>query len=857
MATVHLARQLDLGRLVALKQLEVLERADPSAAQRFLREARMAGSLSHPNIVTVSEYFEDGGTPYIAMEYVDGGSLRPHVAQHLTLAQIAGVLGELLAGLAHAERQGIVHRDIKPENIMLHDGAALVADFGIALAVSTAGGNRMTETGLSLGTPGYMSPEQATGERVLDARADVYSLGCLLYEMLVGEPPHTGPTIQAVIAAVVTKEAEPVSDRRPSVPANVEAAVHKALAKLPADRFATAEAFVRALSESGTTAPITTIRRAAAKAPDKRRAFIVGGALLGLAAVAILGWMRPQSSHQFMNRYPIFLRDNEGLAVAALGGHIAVSPDGRRIVYVGRGEGNTRLWIKEADQVAPTPIPGTDGAVSPVFSPDGRQLAFPIGGRTVRILSLEGGSPLTLTDSANTTAVDWGDDGYVYFEADSGINRIRATGGPTEPVYKFGEHVIGTEWPMALPGGKGVVFRVRHDGQSPADFEIVAQPLPKGEAHVLLRGVYARYSPTGHLIVVTSDGKLLAVPFDPAKLALTGPPVSLYEGLQANPFAAGFALSPTGTLIYETASQSSSREVVWVTRDGLASPVDPAWKQDGTTTSIALAPNGKAIAVELQRNAKSDIWVKQLPAGPFSRITFGDTNYFRPSWSPDGSQVLFLADRGDGAGVATVRRADGVGPATHLLPKTIGFGHLLESNDGRWLILRRVVTDLGNGDILAAKVGDTSMVTLVGTPARETTPALSPDGKWLAYASDESGTFEIYVRPFPDVSTARWQISTAGGSYPLWSRSGKELFYRNNKNELVAATVITSPTFSVGAQKSLFSLSPFTAAGPVPLYAVAPDDKRFLMMRETAAGESGLLVVSQNWFEELRGRMRR
>jgi serine/threonine-protein kinase len=259
----------------------------------------------------------------------------------------------------------------------------------------------------------------------------------------------------------------------------------------------------------------------------------------------------------------------------------------------------------------------------------------------------------------------------------------------------------------------------------------------------------------------------------------------------------------------------------------------------------------------LQRNAKSDIWVKQLPAGPFSRITFGDTNYFRPSWSPDGSQVLFLADRGDGAGVATVRRADGVGPATHLLPKTIGFGHLLESNDGRWLILRRVVTDLGNGDILAAKVGDTSLVTLVGTPARETTPALSPDGKWLAYASDESGTFEIYVRPFPDVSTARWQISTAGGSYPLWSRSGKELFYRNNKNELVAATVITSPTFSVGAQKSLFSLSPFTAAGPVPLYAVAPDDKRFLMMRETAAGESGLLVVSQNWFEELRGRMRR
>ena len=214
------------------------------------------------------------------------------------------------------------------------------------------------------------------------------------------------------------------------MPPNVEAAVHKALAKLPADRFATAEAFVRALSEPGVSQVMTAARRTAApaKAPDKRRTLLLGGALLGLAAVAILGWMRPQSSHQFMNRYPIFLRDNEAVAVAALGGHIAVSPDGRRIVYTGRGEGNTRLWIKEPDQVAPTPIPGTDGALSPAFSPDGRQLAFEIGGRTVRILSLEGGSPLTLTDSANTTAVDWGDDGYVYFEVDSGISRIRATG---------------------------------------------------------------------------------------------------------------------------------------------------------------------------------------------------------------------------------------------------------------------------------------------------------------------------------------------------------------------------------------------------------------------------------------------
>ena len=337
-----------------------------------------------------------------------------------------------------------------------------------------------------------------------------------------------------------------------------------------------------------------------------------------------------------MNRYPILLRDNEALAVAALGGHIAVSPDGRRIVYVGRGEGNTRLWIKEPDQVAPTPIPGTEGAVSPVFSPDGRQLAFPIGGRTVRTLSL-GAGPVNATDSANTTAVDWGDDGYVYFEADSGINRIRATGGATEPVYKFGEHVIGTEWPVALPGGKGVVFRVRHDGQTPADFEIMVQPLPKGEARVLLRGVYARYSPTGHLIVVTSDGKLLAVPFDPGKLALTGPPCR--TGFR--PIPCRGSLFAHRHLIYETASQSSSREVVWVTRDGVVSPVDPAWKLDGTVGSIALSPNGKAIAVELQRNAKADIWVNRFPQGHFPGSP-SETPTFRPP-GPGRIPSAFLA----------------------------------------------------------------------------------------------------------------------------------------------------------------------------------------------------------------------
>ncbi|MBK5189476.1 MAG: PD40 domain-containing protein, partial [Gemmatimonadaceae bacterium] len=527
-----------------------------------------------------------------------------------------------------------------------------------------------------------------------------------------------------------------------------------------------------------------------------------------------------------------------------------------RIIYMGRGEGTTRLWVKDAGQIAPTAIPGTDGASSPFFSPDGRQLGFVKDGKTVRILPLDGGSPLTLTDSANATAADWGSDGYVYFEVDSGISRIRATGGRTEPVYKFapGDRAIGSEWPVVLPGSKGLLFRLRREGQNASDYEIMAMSLPHGTPHSLIRGIYARYAATGHLVVITADGKLLVVPFDARKLAITGPPVALYEGLETNPFGSAVALSDAGTLIYPTASQASAREIVWVTRDGIATRVDSGWKMDGTINAIALSPNGKSVAVELARNGKPDIWVKQLPGGPFSRITFGDTANFRPTWAPDGAHVLYLGDRGDGGGILFSKRADGVGPATRLLSSKIGFGQAFESANGQWLIGRRVLAEAGNGDILGAHIGDTTVVPLVASPAREGYPALSYDGKWLAYSSDESGTFEVYVRPFPNVGDARWQVSTAGGTAPIWSHSGKELLFRNNHGDLVSAEVSTSPSFTVLAQRTLFSLKSFSFSGPVQVYDLSPDDKKFLMLRETVAGESGLLIVSEHWFEELRAR---
>ena len=857
MATVYLAHDLRHDRKVAVKVLRP-ELAAVIGAERFLAEIKTTAALQHSHILPLFDSGQADGFLFYVMPYVEGESLRDRLKREreLPVDEAVRLAKEVASALDYAHRHGVIHRDIKPENILLQDGQALVADFGISLAVTQAGASRMTETGLSLGTPSYMSPEQATGERLLDARADVYSLGCLLYEMLVGEPPHTGPSVQAVIAAVVTKQPERLGARRPSVPANVEAAVHKALSKIPADRFATAEAFSKALSEPATSATMASVPgfAGAARAPNRRLIAILAAALLLAIALAAWGWLRPRAQ-SFMSRFALFLRSEEAISASALGGHVAISPDGRRLVYVGRGEGTSRLLMKEAGQVNPVALQGTEGGSSPFFSPDGRQIGFIVNGTTVRILPLDAGSPLTLTDKANTTAGDWGSDGYVYFETEFGIARIRATGGAMDTVFAMpaSAHMIGAEWPVVLPGAHAILYRTRREGQGVADYEIMVQPLPRGEPKVLLRGVYARYSPTGHLVVVTSDGKLLLVPFDVRKLVTTGPPVALYEGLASDPFSAGVALSDAGTLVYQTAGRASSREMVWVTREGLATPVDSSWKPDGTISSPALSPDGHTIALELGHGGKVDIWVKELPAGPFSRLTFGDTVHVRPSWSADGSQVLYLSDRGDGSGLAQMRRADGVGEATLLVPKNHGFGQVIQSPDGQWLILR--ADSAGSGDIVGVRKGDTTLVPLVRSPAREGVPSLSPDGKWLAYSSDESGAFEVYVRPFPNASSARWQISTAGGLYPLWSHDGKELFFRNKNGFLVSSSVQTTPSFRAEAQRTLFALKPFTFAGlDVPPYAVSPDNKRFLMMREVAAGDAGLLIVSEHWFDELKAR---
>jgi serine/threonine-protein kinase len=869
MATVYLAEDVRHDRRVALKVLRP-ELAAVIGAERFLAEIKLTANLQHPHILPLFDSGEADGYLFYVMPFIDGESLRDRLTREkqLPVADAVRIATEVASALDYAHRHGVVHRDIKPENILLHDGRALVADFGIALAASKAGGARMTETGMSLGTPHYMSPEQAMGEREITARSDIYALGAVLYEMLTGEPPFTGATAQAVVARVVTESPRPLVPQRHTIPPHVEAAALTALEKLPADRFATAAEFAEALQNKAyvPTAPIAAaVAPPAAHRPrseGRRRPGMLVAALAGGLAVAtgaaLWGWLRPTPAPP-VTQFSLALKPAQALQppVAVGGGRIALSPDGRALVYSGPGDGGNRLWLRRLDQLDATPIAGTEGASSPFFSPDGQRVGFLKDGTQVRIASLAGAPTVTLYDKANSTSGDWGADGYVYFEVDSGLARMRAAGGAVEPVYKISPErkEIATEWVHVLPRAAGVIFRLRHAGQGPGDFEIMAMPLPKGAARSLVRGVYARYAPSGHLLVVTSDGKLIAIPFDPKKLELTGPPVALLEGIgvRNGAFNVDLALAGNGTLAYTTGGTIGSRRAVWLSRDGAVSPVDSSWDPQGVIGSASLSPDGKSVAVALTRDAGRDIWVKRLPNGPFSRITFGDTASGRPAWSADGRDVLYVGDRtGSGVGGVYARRADGTGSPRRVAGGDHDYGQVVATRDGRWLLLRTAPAPPGTPDILGLKVGDSTPVPLVASPAAELFPALSPDGRWLAYASNESGRFEIYVRPFPETSAAKWQVSTSGGVEPAWSRDGRELFYVNGKLEMVAVQVPPGATFSVGGQRTLFSVAQLSSGGPVPSFSLSPDDKRFLMLREGETGQPGELIVAENWLQQLR-----
>jgi serine/threonine-protein kinase len=874
MATVYLAEDLRHHRKVALKVLKP-ELAAMLGGERFVHEITTTAALQHPNILPLFDSGEagqrgsgEGVFLYYVMPYVEGETLRTKLNRETQLGidEAVKITIAVADALDYAHRHGVIHRDIKPENILLHDGRPVVADFGIALALSAAAGGRLTETGLSLGTPHYMSPEQATAEKELSPRSDIYSLGSVLYEMLTGNPPHTGASAQQIIMKIVTEEAVPVTRHRKSVPPNVAAAVSKALEKLPADRFASAAEFAAALTSPTYTRPLTGVGAAAGPASRrwKQIALAAGAAALGCAVLALWAWLRPAPT-QPVTRFGIAFPDSQ-----LPRGVLELTRDGSRLVYEGPGDSaEGQLWVKDRDRSEATPIPGTDNARGFTLSPDGKWIAFVINGK-LKKMPISGGAAVTVADSAFFSGAAWLDDGTIVYTSNRfKLMRVSDAGGPSTELVDLSNSQRLAGMPTPLPRGRGVIFTSCVGTCVQADLWVC--DLVSDKARRLVSGVLKGwYLPSGHLMYVGQNGEMFAGRFDLKALELRGTPVPVISGVGlVDNIVPMVTVSFTGTLVMRAGNvvggQRGVHEMVWVDRAGRRLPVDSGWTfrltQSASNVGWALSPDGSRLVIGLYTSSGDDLWLKQLPDGPLSRLTFDSAAEWRPRWTPDGQFVTFIESVGNRF---RRRRADGTGTDETLLSRPNQILEGFVSHDGAWLVARTggIGPESGGRDIVAMRLGvDSVAAPLVADPRYdEEAPALSPDGRWLAYESDETGRTEVYIRPFPNTEGGKWQVSLNGGQAPLWAHSSRELFFVDGARNMVATPVGTGTPLQLGERRLLFRLDPDIYLGNLEHYTpfdISPDDRRFIMARqlrgESEPAQNFLLV--ENWFEELKAKV--
>jgi len=853
MATVYLARDLRNERSVAVKVLKP-ELGAVLGAERFLSEIRVTANLQHPNLLPLFDSGEADGLLFYVMPFVRGETLRARIdrEKQLPVDEAVRISVAIASALGYAHEFGVIHRDLKPENILMQSGQPVIADFGIALAVSNAGGARVTQTGLSLGTPQYMSPEQAAGDRVIDGRSDIYSLSAVAYEMLAGEPPHSGTSAQAIIAKLLSTDPQPLQTLRKTVPVHVASAIEKALSKLPADRFAHAEEFAVALQNPSFTIPQRAGLPPARDSDAVKRLRILGVAAASVAAImtAVAAWalLKPAP------RAPVLRYSLEFDSATTLAGprvRIAISADGSHLVYTGGPM--QQLFVRRRNQLASTPLPGTENALNPALSPDGNKVAFYSLG-SLRIVSVQGGPAVTVTDSlVGNGGQAWGPDGFLYVDASGGQALVRVAAQPgakpgwfTELDSANGE--ANHNWPDVLPNGKGILFTVSYSGKNRSGTAIALAESGSGKHTIIIPGgAQARYSHSGHILSVGTDGTLTAVPFDQNRLKITGEPIAIIDKLRTGN-GSDVAVSRNGTLIYATGGDQRGRELVWVSRDGKESPVDPAWLAD--FLDPAISPDGRRLAVAINSLFRYDIWIKQLDRGPALKLTVDGSNNGVPAWTPDGRSITFFSDR-NGRRELWTQRADASSKPVLQARLPEDLSESLWSPDGVWFVFRTRGSGSTLSDIMGIRPGiDSAPVVLVATRGRDSSPAISPDSRWLAYESGEGGKQEIFVVPFPNTGDAKWQISTRGGYEPVWAHSGKELFYRE-ETRLVSVAVKTGPTFEPGAATPLFSTSqvPFTSIRRG--YDVSPDDQRFMVTRWAGGTQAGKIIVVENWFAEL------
>jgi serine/threonine-protein kinase len=711
----------------------------------------------------------------------------------------------------------------------------------------------MTETGMSLGTPHYMSPEQAMGEREITARSDVYALGVVLYEMLTGDPPFTGSTAQAVVARVLTEATRPILPQRHTIPPEVEAAVLTALEKLPADRFATAAQIAEALNARTTGGTQITPRAEPVERGASVARWRIAAGVATLVALAALifagwGWRRSTTAAAPLTRTIVLLGDSTTPLTTVPS--MALSPDGSVLVYRDAAP-NRGLWLKRRDQLQAAPLPGTERATNPVFSPDGAWIAFVSAGRLKKV-SVAGGTVVTIADSAagGYGGAAWLDDGTLVFTAPriDEFRRVGASGGAVTRAFRaasLGGRGFGM--PVALPQSRGFLFQGCTSGCVTMGIYVV--DLRTGKEKLLLPdAAHAQYVGHGRLLYVRRDGTVLLAPFDLDRLEVKGSGAPVADGVRVGNGYAVLAASTSGTLVYVRGSGNSAETLpVRVTAAGVATPIDTAWY--GPLSSLALSPEGGRLAAGMgARDGDLNIWIKQLDRGPVTRLTFGGRDR-RPAWSPDGRTIAFVRDTGTGS-VIMARAADGSSADRVLARIPNQPQEIVWAGDGSWLVLRTDNAMPDAGDLIGVRTtGDTTPVPLVATPFAELTPAVSADGRWLAYASNESGNLELYVRPFPNTSSARWQVSVNGGSEPRWSRDGKTLYFLDGSKRMLAAHLKGGAEFAVMGVDPLFDASVFRLDDVHQSYDVTADG-RFVFLspgNELGAAATPRVVWVDGW----------
>jgi serine/threonine-protein kinase len=837
MGDVYRATDAKLGRDVAIKILSGAFAEAPERLARFEREARLLAALNHPNIAVLHGFEKDGDIHFLVMELVSGSTLAERIATGaIPLRDAIPLFRQIAEAVEAAHEKGVIHRDLKPANIKITpEGQVKVLDFGLAKALldvpsgsdvsqSPTFSRGDTETGVILGTAAYMSPEQARGKAV-DGRTDIWSFGCVLYEALTGRKPFEGETVSDTIAKILTLEPDyGVLPER--TPRSIRVLLERCLQKDAARRLRHIDSYQ---IEGEPAQPLAVRGRFRAILP-----YLVGALVSGSTIWVLKSGPRPES--QPLALFRIDLPEGDRLAEPKTG--LAFSADGDRLAYVAVRRGVQQIFLRSRSELQGKPVPGTEGGQQPFFSPDGEWLGFFADGALKKI-SLRGGPALTLAEASSPNGATWGsDDWIVYAPMDhSGLSRVSASGGAPAGLTKLDSpRETAHRWPEFLPGGRALIFTVQSTSESN---EIVSYVLETGERRALVSSrLHADYSPSGHLVYAL-DSSIFAVAFDLSRLEIDGQPVPIADGLKVRFGGSQFSVSQQGWLAYVQGEVATENSLVWVHRDGAqrSVPLPPA-----QYLLPRVSPDGRSVAV----SKDSHIWAYDLSSGAGTRLTFESVSVL-PAWSLDGKQMVFSSRN---LHALFLVNADGASPPEQLVESEHEIGATSWSADGLVLYQAHPETD---GDLLVLTLdGERKPEPFLQTAADEGGATLSPDGRFLAYVSNNSGRAEVYVQEFPGPG-GKWQVSTEGGTEPVWSRNGKELFYRTSR-EMKAVSIVTEPAFAATRTDVLFADSFVKHGWFLANYDVSPDGQSFLMVKSEAREDAAHLVLIQNWPELLKYR---